>query len=84
MIEAALVPCWRKKALLGNDSRSSVQYGALPLLPKNMQTEINIKVGKRSPFDYFSILKEQCSGGELRFGGINDFDLDSARGHRRE
>ncbi len=40
-----------------------------------MQTEINIKVGNRSPFDYFSILKEQCNSGELRFGGINDFDL---------
>lgn len=40
-----------------------------------MQTEINIKVGNRSPFDYFSILKEQCQGGELRFGGINDIEL---------
>jgi hypothetical protein len=37
-----------------------------------MQTEINVKVGNRAPNDYFAILKEQCNGGDLRFGGIND------------
>lgn len=39
-----------------------------------MQTEINVKIGNRSPIEYFTILKEQCNGGELRFGGITDLD----------
>lgn len=37
-----------------------------------MQTEINVKVGNRAPNDYFAILKDQCNGGDLRFGGISD------------
>lgn len=39
-----------------------------------MQTEINIQVGNRAPVDYFNILKEQCNGGTIRFGGIKDMD----------
>ncbi len=37
-----------------------------------MQTEINVKVGNKAPNDYFAVLKEQCEGGALRFGGIAD------------
>ncbi len=39
-----------------------------------MQSEINIKVGNRAPKDYFTILKEQCNGNELKFGGINNIE----------
>lgn len=39
-----------------------------------MQTEINVKIGNRPPNEYFSILKDQCSGGELRFGGITQYE----------
>jgi hypothetical protein len=34
------------------------------------QTEINVKVGKKSPKEYFSEILKQCNGGELSFGGI--------------
>jgi len=37
-----------------------------------MQSEINIKVGDKSPKDYFGQIKEQCNGGEMKFGGINN------------
>ncbi len=36
-----------------------------------MQSEVNIKVGKKAPNVYFQTLKEQCDGGELKYGGIN-------------
>tara|TARA_R100001369_G_scaffold14782_2_gene29502 strand:- start:2852 stop:4648 length:1797 start_codon:yes stop_codon:yes gene_type:complete len=36
-----------------------------------MQSEINIKVGNKSPREYFSILEQQVKEGELIFGGIN-------------
>ena len=36
-----------------------------------MQSEINIKIGKKPPKVYFEELLEQCSGGELKYGGIN-------------
>jgi len=39
-----------------------------------MQTEINVKIGNRSPEEYFNILKDQCNGGDLRFGGINELE----------
>lgn len=43
-----------------------------------MQTEINVKVGNRAPNDYFGVLKEQCEGGALRFGGITDIQTLTA------
>jgi len=36
------------------------------------QTEINIKIGKKSPKEYFSEILKQCNGGELLYGGICD------------
>lgn len=36
------------------------------------QSEINIKIGNKSPKDYMEIVYNQCTGGKLRFGGIND------------
>jgi hypothetical protein len=37
-----------------------------------MQTEINIKVGAKSPQQYFAILEKQVSGGPQELGGITD------------
>ena len=39
-----------------------------------MQQEINIRVGNKSPQDYFTELKKQCDGGELKYGGIIQLD----------
>ncbi|MDD4898175.1 MAG: DUF262 domain-containing protein [Methanocellales archaeon] len=36
------------------------------------QSEINIKIGKKSPKEYLSDVFKQCEGGELKYGGIND------------
>jgi hypothetical protein len=36
------------------------------------QTEVNIKIGKKAPKEYFEIILEQCNGGRVRFGGITD------------
>ena len=40
-----------------------------------MQSEINVKIGKKPPSVYCDELKEQCNGGELKYGGINDFQV---------
>ncbi len=39
-----------------------------------MQSEINIRVGKKAPKVYFAELTEQCSGGEAKYGGIRDME----------
>jgi hypothetical protein len=36
------------------------------------QEEINIKVGNKLPKDYLEVVRTQCSGGELKYGSIND------------
>lgn len=36
------------------------------------QSEINIKIGKKSPKEYLSDSFKQCEGGELKYGGINN------------
>jgi hypothetical protein len=36
------------------------------------QSEINIRIGNRSPADYFKGVLAQCEGGELRYGAIAD------------
>lgn len=36
------------------------------------QSEINIAIGNRPPADYFQLLYNQCNGGELKFGGIDN------------
>ena len=38
------------------------------------QSEINIKVGKKSPKDYFGEIKNQCQGGKLKYGNIDNLD----------
>lgn len=39
------------------------------------QSEINIKVGNKAPEAYLNELKEQCNCGDLKYGGINDFEV---------
>jgi len=36
------------------------------------QSEINIKVGKKSPKEYMQEMLEQCNGKDLKYGGITD------------
>ncbi len=38
------------------------------------QSEINIAINDRDPKDYFAELKNQCVGGALKYGAINDID----------
>lgn len=41
------------------------------------QSEINIKIGRKSPREYMGAVMEQTNGGELMYGGITDRnDLD--------
>lgn len=43
-----------------------------------VQSEINIKIGKKSPVDYLGyVVNNQCNGGECKYGGItNSLDLE--------
>lgn len=38
------------------------------------QSEINIAIGDKAPEKYFGELAEQCSGGKLKYGGIDKVD----------
>ena len=38
------------------------------------QSEINIKIGNKPIEKYLQEVKEQCNGGELKYGGITDFN----------
>lgn len=41
-----------------------------------VQTEINIKIGKKSPDDYFGyVFFKQCNGGQTEYGGIKDIEI---------
>ena len=39
------------------------------------QSEINIKIGNKPIEQYLKEIKEQCEGGELKYGGIDNFNL---------
>lgn len=39
-----------------------------------LQQEINIKIGKKSPNDYFTQILEQCNSWEVKYGGITDME----------
>ncbi len=39
------------------------------------QSEINIKIGNKPIEKYLQEVKEQCNGGELKYGGITTFNL---------
>lgn len=39
-----------------------------------MQSEINIRIGAKAPKQYFAEVREQCHGGELRYGRIDSTD----------
>lgn len=36
------------------------------------QSEINIQIGDKAPNVYFAVVKKQCTGGPLKYGGIRD------------
>jgi hypothetical protein len=38
------------------------------------QSEINIAIGAKPPSEYLRAVQKQCSGGKLKFGGIDDLD----------
>ena len=39
------------------------------------QTEINIKIGKKSPAEYLGYVRDvQCAGGETKYGGITSLN----------
>jgi hypothetical protein len=38
------------------------------------QSEINIRIGKKSPKEYFDGVIEQCNGGKLKYGSIDSMD----------
>jgi hypothetical protein len=38
------------------------------------QSEINIKIRKKSPKEYFKDVFEQCNGGKLIYDGINNIE----------
>jgi len=38
------------------------------------QSEVNIKIGKKAPNEYFTEIKEQCNGDELKYGGITEMN----------
>ncbi len=39
-----------------------------------MQSEINIRIGSKSPKEYLAGVKEQCNGGEPKYGRIDSMD----------
>lgn len=47
------------------------QYNQIANLVQ-MQTEINIKIGAKSPQQYFATLNQQVAGGPKEYGGITD------------
>ena len=40
-----------------------------------MQSEINIKIGSKSPKDYFAELLKQCNGSKLKYGSIDKIEV---------
>ncbi len=62
------------KDYLKNNGLSKGQYNQIANYVY-MQSEINIKIGNKSPKEYFEVLKQQCNGGELKYGGINDSNI---------
>jgi len=39
-----------------------------------MQSEINIRIGSKSPKEYLAGVKEQCNGGETKYGRIDSMN----------
>ena len=62
-----------KKYLQRNGLNNRSQYNQIANFVY-MQSEINIKVSDKSPEKYFNELKNQCNLGELKYGGITDFE----------
>lgn len=56
---------------LKQNGLSPSQYNQIANLVPT-QSEINIKIGDKSPSDYFEELADQCRGGEVIYGDIQD------------
>ena len=39
-----------------------------------LQTEVNIQIGKKSPYEYMKSIVEQCNGQENKYGAINTIE----------
>ena len=62
------------KQFLKDNGLSMVQYNQVANYAF-VQTEINIKIGKREPNDYFAyVVNEQCNGAQTVYGGITDLE----------
>ena len=57
--------CLKKSGMARGDYNQIANY-------VYMQSEINIKVGNKTPRDYFASIISQCSGAEINYGAIND------------
>lgn len=70
------------KSYLKNNNKSKGEYNQIANYVL-MQQEINIAIGAKSPDVYFSELKEQCEGGNMKYGGIETMDelLSNLRTH---
>lgn len=70
------------KSYLKNNLKSKGEYNQIANYVL-MQQEINIAIGAKSPDVYFSELKEQCEGGNMKYGGIETMDelLSNLRTH---
>ncbi len=61
------------KAYMRSKGLSPGQYNQIANLAIT-QSEINIAIGDKAPQNYFSQLKEQCSGGAPRYGNISSIE----------
>jgi len=70
------------QSYLKNNNKSKGEYNQIANYVL-MQQEINIAIGAKSPDVYFSELKEQCEGGNMKYGGIETMDelLSNLRTH---
>lgn len=47
-----------------------------------LQQEINIKIGKKAPNEYFATILKQCHAGDVKYGGI--IDMESLKENLRQ
>ena len=59
------------KEYLKTQYRSRREYNQIANLVY-AQSEVNIRIGKKSPKEYFEEILKQCSGGRVKYGGIMD------------
>lgn len=62
------------KDFLKKKFKSRTEYNQIANFAYTQQ-EINIKIGNKSPKEYFTELFQQCNGGDLKYGSICDEEL---------